>query len=52
MDVRNAIDEIFYDCCISDGMWKWRAKTWKWAVNNFAKSAAEWESEHQILTAP
>lgn len=52
MDCRKDADKILCDYCISDGMWRLRAKIWKWAVRIFAKSSAEWESEHQILTAP
>ena len=38
---REAIDNLLYQICLEDGMWKWRAQTWCWAVKKFAHYAAE-----------
>lgn len=32
-------DKILHDILIEDGMWKWRADGWYWAVDNFGKYA-------------
>lgn len=35
-------DKLFYDICVADGMWQWRAKIWYWAVRRYGwKSTCE-----------
>ena len=52
MEARETADNMLEQLCIEDGMWRWRAKAWRWAVSTFAKNAAEWKNEHKIVTAP
>ena len=51
-ECRNIADDLLCQICIEDGMWPWRARVWKWAVIKFAKSAASWDNERKVLTAP
>ena len=44
-------DKNFYNICLQDGMWKWRAKLWYKVVANFADYAAE-PKKRKILIAP
>lgn len=49
---RVVIDGKFYDICIEDGMYAWRAKVWHVLVRDLALSAANPENEKKIIWAP
>lgn len=49
---RPAADRLFHRLCIEDGMWKWRADAWLWAVENFAADATLASSEPVVQSAP
>ena len=44
-------DKNFYNICLQDGMWKWRAKLWYKVVADFADYAAE-PKKRKILMVP
>lgn len=44
-------DINFYNICIQDGMWKWRAKLWYKIITIFADYAAK-PKKRKILIAP
>lgn len=49
---RPIADQLLYDLCVADGMWKWRAWLWRREVKKFAGFAAMPENERPILVAP
>lgn len=49
---RPDVDRLFYELCVEDGMWRWRARLWYWAVKHFALSAAAPENDRKVITAP
>ena len=49
---RETADKIFYDICIEDGMWAWRAKLWYRELRKFAASAANPKNKKQRYTPP
>ena len=49
---RDYADRLLAEICIQDGMSKFRANSWLFAVNEFAASAARPENKKEILTAP
>ncbi len=49
---RRKIDELLHDICIEDGMWKWRADLWLWAVRKFGIFSANPEADHPPTEAP
>lgn len=48
---RAAADELLERLCVEDGMWRWRARAWLWAVRRFAAGAAAYKPA-AVLTAP
>ena len=52
MSNRPIADQMLYEICIEDGMWKWRAWLWRREVKKFAGFAAMPENDNEILTAP
>lgn len=52
MHNRPIADELFYQICLEDGMWKWRAWLWRREVHKFAGFAAMAENEAPSITAP
>ena len=51
-DFRKVADKLFYEICIQDGMWRWRAKVWLWALRKFAGSLVLPGSRKQEQYAP
>lgn len=49
---RIKIDKLLHDICEEDGMWKYRADVWLWAVRNFGASSANPEHEKPVIEAP
>lgn len=51
---RAVADKYYYDICVEDKMFKWRANLEYWAVANFAEFAARPSQEPEIVvnTAP
>lgn len=49
---RPAADKVFYRLCIEDGMDRFRAWVWYWAVRLFAASAARRGTDRPVLSAP
>lgn len=49
---RPIADRLFYDICIEDGMFRWRAWLWYQAVKYFALAAAAPENVRPVRTAP
>lgn len=45
-------DKVLHDCCTEDGMYKWRADYWRWAVLEFGNGSCKPSAEPQILVAP
>ena len=52
IDFRYQADRELKIKCIEDGMWKWRANAWCWAVWNFAKKSATKKHKRKLQTAP
>lgn len=52
MSNRPIVDRLFYDICVEDGMFKWRAWLWYQAVKRFALGAAAPENDRKVITAP
>lgn len=52
MHNRPIADELLYQLCLEDGMWKWRAWFWRREVKKFAGFAAMAENEAPAITAP
>jgi hypothetical protein len=48
---RGVVDQVLYQLCVADGMWKLRAKTWLWALRSFAGHAAKRKAE-AVMVAP
>ena len=49
---RETADNVFYDICIEDGMWAWRAKLWYRELRKFAAGSANPKNKKQSYTAP
>ncbi len=49
---RDKADHLLHDICEQDGMWKWRADIWLWAVRKFGIFAADPGGAHPVLEAP
>lgn len=49
---RAAADKLFYRMLIKDGMWKFRAWYYWWAVSNFAGKCVLPENSRKVLIAP
>ena len=45
-------DQLLYDVCVEDGMFKFRAAYWKWAVVNFGTGFVRPSAERQEEVAP
>ena len=52
IDWRYLADQELKIKCIEDGMWKWRANLWCWAVWNFARRSATKDHKRKLETAP
>ena len=51
-EMRGVADQMFYDICIIDGMWRLRAALWLFGVRNFASFAARPWNDNKIYAAP
>lgn len=51
-ECRAQADAEFHRICIEDGMFKWRANAWHWAVRTLASGAAAAKSEPPDQCAP
>ena len=49
---RKKADDLLRDICIEDGMFKWRAYLWHFAVRMAALKSATNEGGRKIITAP
>ena len=49
---RRKADLVAYDRWVKDGMWKWRAKNWLGALDNFASFAADPQNLKKIYKTP
>jgi len=45
-------DKLLYDLCVEDGMWRLRAKLWKWAVLKFGRGSTRPSAEPILEVAP
>ena len=45
-------DNFMHKCFIEDGMWRWRASSWRKAVSKFAVSAADPKNKKKVYEAP
>ena len=52
IDWRYLADQELKIKCIEDGMWKWRANIWCWAVWKFARRSATKDHKRKLQTAP
>jgi hypothetical protein len=51
-DCRAAADDVLYNLCVEDGMFKWRAWAWWKGVRWGAGAAAKKGTEREIIIAP
>jgi len=51
-DFRKTADQLIYRICIADGMWRWRAKAWLWALRKLAGKCASPSSRRLVQFAP
>lgn len=49
---RKVADKKLEECCLADGMWKWRALGWFRAVRKFAGMAAHPKNKRKEYIAP
>jgi hypothetical protein len=53
LECRPIADKLFYDMCLEDGMWKFRAKYYHEGVEHFGYASAKLGANpYPILTAP
>jgi len=45
-------DQLLRDLCVEDGMFKWRAEYWRWAVIKFGTGSTRPSAEPKIEVAP
>ena len=45
-------DKVLHDLCTEDGMFKWRADYWRWAVLKFGAGSTRPSAEPKIEVAP
>lgn len=51
-ETKEYFDQLLYDLCVQDGMFKFRAAYWKWAVIHFGIGSTRPSAEPQELVAP
>lgn len=51
-EVKPYADDLFYDICIEDGMWKWRAKLWHRELRKFGSPNIKEENRRVVCIAP
>ena len=51
-EARSVADDLLYNICVEDGMWKWRAWLWRREVKKFAADAASPLNDRAVLIAP
>lgn len=49
---REYVDKLFESICIEDGMFKWRARLWYWAVRVFGKGTSRYADRRKTFVAP
>ncbi|MFA5436153.1 MAG: hypothetical protein WC372_08970 [Candidatus Neomarinimicrobiota bacterium] len=51
-DYKEYADQVLYDLCVEDGMYKWRASYWRWAVLKFGAGSCKPSAEPKEEVAP
>lgn len=51
-ETKEYFDQLLYDLCVQDGMFKFRAAYWRWAVIHFGIGSTRPSAEPQELVAP
>ena len=49
---KQKMDDEFYDTCVEDGMWKWRASAWRTMLRYFGDASTRPSAEPIVRTAP
>jgi len=51
-DYKEYADHLLYELCVEDGMFKWRARYWLWAVLKFGMGSTKPSAEPKVEVAP
>jgi len=49
---RSKADDVLFQFCEEDGMWRWRARMWRAMVGEFAEPACRHENDNPLCVAP